>query len=87
MSEVTVQDIIDKVEELKKQIDAGGKVSDLLIRIHHDTFEKPECFGVLTDDQIATIVRGIEIHTQRELVVGKNKARIKKKFTLDDFTL
>ena len=77
-------EILTSIEELKNQIDSSAPVGELLIRIHKDLYEKPECFALMTDDEISTIVKGIQKHTKIELIVGKSKPTLKKKFSEDD---
>lgn len=75
------------IETLKAQIDSVAPCGDLLVRIHKDLHEKPECFAILTDSEIATVIAGIKKHTQRELIVGKEKTRLKKNYSNDDIDL
>lgn len=77
-------DILTSIEELKHQIDSSTPVGELLIRIHKDLYEKPECFAVLTDDEISTVIKGIQKHTKIELITSKSKPKLKKSFSDDD---
>lgn len=90
-TEVPIEDHIQKIRDdifsLKQEIDSVAPCGELLIRIHKDLYEKPECFAVLSDDEIATVIAGIKKHTQRELIVGKERARLKKSFSHDDIDL
>lgn len=88
-SKVSTEEILSGINELKALIDSGAgvNISELLVRIHRDLYAKPECFGILTDEQISTLIKGIEVYTRKELVAGKSKPNIKKSFTMDDLTL
>ena len=87
----TSSDISDEIRtnilSLKNLIDANAPVSELLVRIHKDLHEKPETFAVLTDSEISTIISGIKIHTRKELIVGKEKPKFKKSYSMDDLDL
>ena len=80
-------DIRTAILNLKNLIDANAPVSELLVRIHKDLHEKPETFAVLSDSEISTIISGIKIHTKRELIVGKEKPKFKKSYSMDDLDL
>ena len=84
---VDLEKIKEDIEVLKAQIDSTAPCGDLIIRIHKDLHEKPECFAVLADSEIATVIAGIKKHTQRELIVGKEKTRLKKNYSNDDIDL
>lgn len=79
--------IKNSIIELKAQIDSTAPCGELLVRIHKDLYEKPEVLGVLSDEEISVVIAGIKKHTNRELIVGKEKARLKKNFSLDDIDL
>lgn len=72
---------------LKNLIDTNAPISELLVRIHKDLHEKPDTFAVLSDSEISTIISGIKIHTKRELIVGKEKPKFKKSYSMDDLDL
>lgn len=84
---VDLEKIRADIAVLKAQIDSTAPCGDLLVRIHKDLHEKPECFAVLSDSEIATVIAGIKKHTQRELIVGKEKTRLKKNYSNDDIDL
>lgn len=83
----SMEEIHTDILLLKEKIDANLPASDLLIRIHKDLYNKPECFALLSDDQIAAIIQGISLHVRREIVQGKEKPRAKKNYSADDFDL
>lgn len=83
----SLESIRSAIDELKAQIDSTAPCGELLVRIHKDLYEKPECFGILSDEEISVLVAGIEKHANRELIVGKEKTRLKKKFSDDDIDL
>lgn len=84
-----IAEILGQIDQLKVAIDtsANADVSTLLIRIHKDLYHKPECFGLLSDAEISVIMKGIEIHTSREILSGKERPRAKKSFSNDDLDL
>lgn len=75
------------IQTLRAQIDSTAPCGELLVRIHKDLYAKPECFAVLSNEEIAAVIGGIKKHTQRELMVGKEKTRLKKNFSMDDLDL
>lgn len=75
------------IAELKIKMDAKAPIGELVVRIHKDLYEKPQCFGLLTDTEISNVIQGIKIHTQRDLVVSKEKTRLKKNYSIDDLAL
>lgn len=85
--DLEIESIKAEIHELRNKLDEKAPIGSLLIKIHSDLFKKPECFAVLSDLEIAAIIEGIEIHTRKELVVGKSKARIKKNYSTSDLDL
>lgn len=83
----SIDDIRTDILSLRQKLDANLPMSDLLIRIHKDLFSKPECFAVLDEDEIAQVIKGIQIHVRREIVSGKDKPKTKKNYSMDDFDL
>lgn len=83
----SLDEIHSDILALKDQINSTADCSELLIRIHKDLYKKPECFAVLSDEEISTVIAGIKQHTKRELMVGKEKTRLKKNFSMDDLDL
>ena len=88
-SPANLAEILAQVDQLKQAIHtmARADISALLIRIHKELYAKPECFGVLSDTEISTIIKGIEIHSTNEILVGKERPRAKKSFSIDDLDL
>lgn len=86
---VDLVEILDSIDKLKQAIDDSAKatISTQLIRIHRDLFHKPECFGLLSESEISTIIKGIQLHTSHEILVGKERPRAKKSFSNDDLDL
>lgn len=84
-----IVEILGQIDQLKQAIDDSAKatVSTQLIRIHRDLFHKPECFGLLSESEISTIIKGIQLHTSHEILVGKERPRAKKSFSNDDLDL
>lgn len=86
-TEEALELVRSEISKLKEQLDSTAPCGELLIRIHKDLYEKPECFAVLTDSEISTLIAGIKKHSQRELIVGKEKTRLKKSFSDEDIDL
>ena len=84
-----IAEILGRINQLKVAINTSARidVSILLIKIHKDLYHKPESFAVLTDEEISVIIKGIEIHTSREILSGKERPRAKKSFSNDDLDL
>jgi len=84
-----IVEILDSIDKLKQAIDDSAKttISTQLIRIHKDLFHKPECFGLLSESEISTIIKGIQLHTSHEILVGKERPRAKKSYSKDDLDL
>lgn len=76
-----------EIAQLKERLDQKIPLSDLLVRIHKDLYEKPEVFGLLTDEEISHIIGAIQVHTRQELIVSKAKPKVKKNFSMDDLDL
>lgn len=83
----SVKFIQGEIAQLKERLDQKIPISDLLVRIHKDLYEKPEVFGLISDEEIAVIIGAIQIHTRNELIVSKEKPKIKKKYSTDDLDL
>lgn len=85
--EFSLASVQEEIKKLQSQIDQTLPVGNCLFKIHSDLFKKPELLMSLADSEIAVLIKGIETHTRRELLVGKEKPKIKKKYTMDDFSL
>ena len=86
-SDINIEQIRSDILALKERLDSSVPLGELLVRIHGDLYKKPECFAVLSDAEISVIIKGIQNHTRREIAVGKEKARIKKTFSMEDLDL
>lgn len=76
-----------EIAQLKERLDSRIPISDLLVKIHKDLYEKPEVFGLISDEEIAVIIGAIQTHTRQELIVSKEKPKVKKKYSTDDLDL
>lgn len=86
-SEISIEQIKSDILALRERLDSSVPLGELLVRIHGDLYKKPECFAVLSDEEISILIKGIQHHTRREIAVGKEKARAKKTFSMEDLDL
>lgn len=82
-----LDEIQSDLADLRERLDSKAPLSDLLVKIHQNLFKKPETLSVLSDSDIAVLIKGIESHSQVSLVVGKARPAIKNKFSMNDIDL
>lgn len=71
MAETLEYAIKEKVEDLKQKILAKHPLMPALLQeIHTAVLKNPEQVTLLSEEEIATIVSGLEVHTNTHLMVA-----------------
>lgn len=71
----SVDDIHQRVADLQAQLDtASPGIATHLLRIHSDLGKSPELLHVLSEDEIATIAKGLQVQSGIQILAAKPKA-------------
>lgn len=74
-----VDEIHNRIAELKEQLDSSSPaMATHLIKIHQDLGASPELLHILSEEEIATIAKGLQVQSQVQIITAKPKAASKK---------
>lgn len=72
--------IHQRISDLQAELDkASPNMANHLLQIHKDLGASPELLHVLSEDEIATIAKGLQVQSQVQIVTTKAKPAKKEK--------
>lgn len=84
----TVDEIHQRIADLQLELDkASPGIATHLFKIHKDLGGSPELLHILSEDEIATIAKGLQVQSQVQLVTAKAKAPSTRKQNLADLDI